>query len=41
MLGETRVGIFAKEDIAKGTELSFDYQVGHATIFRMYLGYCM
>eukprot|EP00048_Salpingoeca_helianthica_P021099 m.10356 g.10356 ORF g.10356 m.10356 type:complete len:1156 (+) comp5591_c0_seq1:37-3504(+) len=27
VLGETRVGIFAKQDIAAGTELSFDYQL--------------
>ncbi|EGD78296.1 hypothetical protein PTSG_09362 [Salpingoeca rosetta] len=27
VLGETRVGIFAKEDIPKGTELTFDYQL--------------
>ncbi len=27
MLGETRVGIYAKRDLPKDTELSFDYQV--------------
>lgn len=35
MLGETRVGIFAKDDIAFGTELAYDYNFewyGGATV---------
>lgn len=30
VLGDTRVGIFAKKDMKSGTELTFDYQVGRA-----------